>query len=170
MNERIVNPISEQELERRWGAVRKEMRERAIDALIMQNNNDWLGGYVKWFTDVPAYNGYPRSVIFPASDLMTVVDMGSRGESRRLDGKDTLNRGVGEMFTTNAFMSVSYTDDYQGEIVARELKPAICPMRSCAVSKTSFPARQNWSMPRTSSIASRRSRVRRRWCWCAKPP
>ncbi len=122
MNERIVNPISDRELERRWGAVRKAMRERGIDALIMQNNNDWLGGYVKWFTDVPAYNGYPRSVIFPASDLMTVVDMGPRGESRRLDGKDTLNRGVGEMFTTNAFMSVSYTDDYQGEIVARQLK------------------------------------------------
>ena len=46
MNERIVNPISDQELERRWSAVRAGMRERGIDALIMQNTNDWLGGYV----------------------------------------------------------------------------------------------------------------------------
>ena len=122
MNERIVNPISDQELERRWSAVRAGMRERGIDALIMQNTNDWLGGYVKWFTDVPAYNGYPRSVIFPAADLMAVVEMGPRGESRRLDGKDKVNRGVGELFTTNAFTSIVYTDDYQGEIVARELK------------------------------------------------
>src|SRR5260370_11972250 len=29
---------------------------------------------VRWFTDTPLSNGYPRSVIFPASDLMTVVD------------------------------------------------------------------------------------------------
>jgi Xaa-Pro aminopeptidase len=122
MNERIVNPISDQELERRWSAVRAGMRERGIDALIMQNTNDWLGGYVKWFTDVPAYNGYPRSVIFPAADLMAVVEMGPRGESRRLDGKDGVNRGVGELFTTNAFTSIAYTGDYQGEIVARELK------------------------------------------------
>jgi Xaa-Pro aminopeptidase len=48
--------------------------------------------------------------------------MGPRGESRRLDGKDKVNRGVGELFTTNAFTSIVYTDDYQGEIVARELK------------------------------------------------
>ena len=122
MNERIVNPISDQELERRWSAVRAGMRERGIDALIMQNTNDWLGGYVNWFTDVPAYNGYPRSVIFPVADLMAVVEMGPRGESRRLDGKDKVNRGVGELFTTNAFTSIVYTDEYQGEIVARELK------------------------------------------------
>ena len=122
MNERIVNPISDQELERRWNAVRAGMRERGIDALVVQNTNDWLGGYVKWFTDVPAYNGYPRSVIFPAADLMAVVEMGPRGESRRLDGKDKANRGVGELFTTNAFTSIAFTDDYQGEIVARELK------------------------------------------------
>jgi len=31
----------------------------------MQSNNDWMGGYVKWFTDVPATNGYPVTVIFP---------------------------------------------------------------------------------------------------------
>ena len=122
MNERIVSPISDQELERRWSAVRAGMRERGIDALIMQNTNDWLGGYVKWFTDVPAYNGYPRSVIFPAADLMAVVEMGPRGECRRLDGKDRVNRGVGELFTTNAFTSIAYTGNYQGEIVARELK------------------------------------------------
>jgi Xaa-Pro aminopeptidase len=126
MNERIVHPISDQELERRWSAVRAGMRERGIDALVMQSSNDWLGGYVKWFTDVPAYNGYPRSVIFPATDLMAVVEMGPRGESRRLDGKDRMNRGVSELFTTNAFTSIAYTGDYHGEIVARELKRRGC--------------------------------------------
>src|SRR5947209_17374026 len=78
------------------------MAERKIDSLVMQNNNDWLGGYVRWFTDTPLSNGYPRSVIFPAADLITVVDMGGRGARRKLDGSDEVNRGVGEMIFTPA--------------------------------------------------------------------
>jgi Xaa-Pro aminopeptidase len=119
---RVATPISNRELERRWAAVRKEMAERRIDALVVQNNNDWLGGYVKWFTDLPAVNGYPRSVIFHAADLMTVVEMGPRGARRKVDGKDKVHRGVGEIVCTPAFTSVAYTDAYQAEIVADELK------------------------------------------------
>jgi Xaa-Pro aminopeptidase len=122
MDERLLNPISARELERRWAAARKDMAERDIDALVMQNNNDWLGGYVRWFTDTPLSNGYPRSVIFPASDAMTVVDMGGRGVRREVDGADEVNRGVAEMIFTPAFTSVAYTDAYQAELVAAELK------------------------------------------------
>src|SRR5712692_3306414 len=122
MDERLLNPISTRELERRWAAARKAMAERKIDALVMQNNNDWLGGYVRWFTDTPLSNGYPRSVIFPASDLMTVVDMGAKGARRKIDGGDDANRGVGEMIFTPAFTSVAYTDEYQAELVAEELE------------------------------------------------
>lgn len=121
MNERLLNPISTRELERRWAATRKEMAERKIDALVMQNNNDWLGGYVRWFTDTPLSNGYPRSVIFPAGDLMTVVDMGARGVRRKLDGGDAINPGVGEMIFTPSFTNVAYTDEYQAELVTEEL-------------------------------------------------
>jgi len=122
IDERLLNPISTGELERRWAAVRKAMAERNIDALVMQNNNDWLGGYVRWFTDTPLSNGYPRSVIFPASDLMIVVDMGPRGARRRINGDDAANRGVGEMIFTPAFTNVAYTDEYQAELVAQELR------------------------------------------------
>ena len=121
MDERLLNPISTRELERRWAAARKVIAERDIDVLVMQNNNDWLGGYVRWFTDTPLSNGYPRSVIFPASDLMTVVDMGGFGARRKLDGSNEVNRGVGEMIFTPAFTSVAYTDEYQAELVAAEL-------------------------------------------------
>lgn len=122
MNERQQTPISDAELARRWSAVRKVMDERQIDALVMQNSNDWLGGAVKWFTDFPAVNGYPRSVIFHRADWMTVVDMGPRGGRRRLDGKDPVHRGVGDVLTTAAFTSIAYTDGYQAELVLAELK------------------------------------------------
>ena len=121
MDERLLNPISTAELERRWAAVRKAMAERKIDALVMQNNNDWLGGYVRWFTDTPLSNGYPRSVIFPAGGLMEVVDMGGRGGRRKIDGAAATDRGIGEIVFTPAFTSVGYTDEYQAELVADEL-------------------------------------------------
>src|SRR5215510_10905971 len=61
MDERLLNPISTRELERRWAAARKAMAERKIDALLMQNSNDFVGGYVRWFTDTPVTDGYiPR--------------------------------------------------------------------------------------------------------------
>ena len=122
MDERLLNPISTRELERRWSAVRRGMADRGIDALVMQNNNDWLGGYVRWFTDTPLSNGYPRSVIFPAAERMTVVDMGARGPGRKIDAGDQVNRGIGEMLFTPSFTSVAYTDEYQAELVAGDLK------------------------------------------------
>ena len=86
--ERVATRISMGELERRWTAVRREMAARGIDALVMQNASDSLGGYVKWVTDVPAHNDYPRTVIFHRDDLMTLVEMGALGRRDRLDGKD----------------------------------------------------------------------------------
>jgi Xaa-Pro aminopeptidase len=126
MNERLLNPVSNAELDRRWAAVRKAMAEHGVAALVVQSNNDWLGGYAKWLTDHPATNGYPKSVIFHADDFMTVIDMGPRGGRRKLGGNDEVHRGVGEILTTPAFTSVAYTDEYQAELVAAALERRGC--------------------------------------------
>ncbi len=120
--ERVETPISMAELERRWAAVRKEMAARNIDALITQNASDWLGGYVKWFTDVPAHNDYPRNVIFHRDDLMTVVEMGNKDRETNLGGKDPLNPGVGDWIFSPSFFSAAYTHRYDAELVAKDLK------------------------------------------------
>lgn len=120
--DRITTRISDRELARRWTEVRAAMAERAIDALVMQNANDWLGGYVKWFTDIPANNGYPRSVIFHANDLMTIVEMGSFDGRRWLDGTDPVHRGVGEILGSPSFLSVDYTQGYDAALVADVLR------------------------------------------------
>ena len=126
MNERLLTPISTAELERRWAAVRGEMAALGLDALVMQNSNDWLGGYVKWFTDLPAVNGYPCTVIFYADDPMSVIDMGPHGGRRDLKGGDEIHRGVGELLTAPAFTSVAYTDEYQAEIAVDALEHRGC--------------------------------------------
>jgi Xaa-Pro aminopeptidase len=120
--ERVETPISRQELERRWAATRKEMDARNIDALVMQNASDWLGGYVKWFTDVPAHNDYPRNVIFHRSDLMTIVEMGAKDRRDKSDGNDPFNPGIGEFIYSPSFFSVNYTHDYDAILTAQELK------------------------------------------------
>jgi hypothetical protein len=106
-SDRILTRISDQELERRWDAVRRAMRERKIDALVAQSNSDWVSGYAKWFTDIPATNGYPRTVIFYADSPMTVVEMGPMGAERDLKGSDALHRGVGEFLQTPSFFSIA---------------------------------------------------------------
>ena len=122
ISERINTAISTAELERRWTLIRRDMADQNIDALVMQNSNDWLGGYVKWFTDVPANNGYPRTVIFYRSDWMTVIEMGPFGSERDLDGKDPLHRGVGKIRYTPSFLSIDYTHAYDAELALEELK------------------------------------------------
>jgi Xaa-Pro aminopeptidase len=120
--ERILTPISDHELERRWTATRREMRDRGIDVLIMQATNDWLGGSVKWFTDLPANNGYPRTAIFYADEPMTVVEMGPFGTQHALDGSDPIHRGVGERLLTPSFQSIAYTHDYDAQLAVAALQ------------------------------------------------
>ncbi|MGH6767948.1 MAG: M24 family metallopeptidase [Xanthobacteraceae bacterium] len=121
-NDRITNAISTNELERRWAAARKEMRDRKIDALVMQNNSDWLGGYVKWFTDIPATNGYPKTVVFHASDPMTMIEMGGFNTVRNLKGADPVHRGIGELLGSPSFLAVNYTDNYHADCALEVLK------------------------------------------------
>ena len=116
IDDRRITRISTQELERRWKLVRDHMKERGLGALIIQTERDFTGGYVKWFTDIPSY--YPRTVIFHASDLMTVVEHGAAGRRRSLAGNDADNPGVGEIITTSAFPSVHYTQTYDAEVVS----------------------------------------------------
>jgi Xaa-Pro aminopeptidase len=123
---RIHTTISRAELERRWALARKIMQERGVDALIMQNNNDFLGGAVKWFTDLPAVHGYPRSVVFYRDDLMTVVEQGSFGGRRTLKGDDEVHRGVGLVLSTSPFVSIAYTAHYDADLVADDVLAKKC--------------------------------------------
>jgi hypothetical protein len=78
---RIPRKISNSELERRWKAVRLAMKEKGLDLLIIQNSTDYLGGYVKWFTDMPAFHNYPVRAIFPQEEETTTIWSGPRSPS-----------------------------------------------------------------------------------------
>jgi Xaa-Pro aminopeptidase len=122
LSERLNTPISTAELERRWKAVRAAMELEGIDVLVMQNNNDHMGGYVKYFTDIPAGNGYPVTVVFPRDDLMTVVMQGPFGGAEALTAQgDGVRRGVKRVLTTPSYASAVFTNDYDPELAASAL-------------------------------------------------
>ncbi|HZD88988.1 MAG TPA: M24 family metallopeptidase [Pseudolabrys sp.] len=123
LSERLNTPISTAELERRWQAVRAAMAEAKIDALLMQNNNDHMGGYVRWFTDMPAVNGYPQTVVFPHGEEMTVVCQGPFGADRRPPDDPQTWRGVKRLLNTPSYASAHYTREYDPELAAKGLAP-----------------------------------------------
>src|SRR2546425_13303626 len=109
-NERINHPISTADLAGRWSAVRAAMAEHRIDALLMQSNNDWMGGYVKYFTDVPATNGYPVTVVFPKDERMSVIAQGPMGVVREFPpGGDSLRRGTARFMGMPSYASCPFT-------------------------------------------------------------
>src|SRR5262245_61483652 len=124
LSERLNTPISTTELTRRWTAVRAAMQAQKIDVLLMQNNNDYMGGYVKYFTDTPATNGYPQTVVFPRDTDMTVVMQGPFDNVQALPREgNALWRGVREIMTTPSYASAHYTKDYDPELACKALAP-----------------------------------------------
>jgi Xaa-Pro aminopeptidase len=124
LSERLNTPISNAELDRRWSAVRAAMEAEKVDVLLMQNNNDHMGGYVKYFTDLPATNGYPTTVVFPRDDAMSLVSQGPFGMIKDLPKEgDGVRRGVKTWMTTPSFVSAHYNAPYDGELAAKALAP-----------------------------------------------
>jgi Xaa-Pro aminopeptidase len=124
-DERACNPVSTGELERRWAVVRAQMPAAGIDALVIQGANNLVGtgGYFRWLTGISsAQTSKPQTVIFPREGLMTLVCHGRFNEDTKLDGTDPALPGIGRRFGTPSFAAVNYTDGYDAEIVAREIK------------------------------------------------
>jgi Xaa-Pro aminopeptidase len=119
---RAVNAVSNVELKRRWTAARECMRGRAVDALVMQSSSDWVGGYIRWFTNEPATNGYPFGAVFPLEEGISVIEQGPFG-GRRVSGAEQLAAtGIYQRLTTPSYPSAHYTGHYDADIALAELR------------------------------------------------
>ena len=120
-NERLMTSISTRELERRWQATREIMRDQKIDYLVIRNDEEFLGGYVKWFTDLPARHSYPYTVIFPVDDEMTLISCGPSSPSDPGPPPWAV-RGVKQRLGAPYFPSAHYTNKYDAELAVSVLK------------------------------------------------
>jgi Xaa-Pro aminopeptidase len=119
---RIPRIISDSELQRRWSAVRHAMKERGLDFLILQNCTDYLGGYVKWFTDMPALHNYPVTVLFPREEEMTTIWSGPLPPSEPNPPAWSL-RGVKKRISVPIIPALGYTSAFDAEKAVEELSP-----------------------------------------------
>jgi len=119
---RAVNAVSLSELQRRWSATRTRMRELGIDALVVQNSSDWVGGYVRWLSNQPATNGYPTSLVFPLEGGISLVEQGPFGGLRQSDEPELHATGIARRLTTPSYPSVNYSGGYDADLVAQELR------------------------------------------------
>src|ERR1700721_1047765 len=118
---RSVNSVSGNEMQRRWAAVRGAMRARRIDALVVQNSSDWVGGYIRWFSNQPATNGYPSSVVFPLGGGMCFIEQGPFGGLKQSSPDEFAASGIARRLTTPSYPSVGYSGGHDAEISAGEL-------------------------------------------------
>lgn len=119
--ERLTKCISTQELERRWALAREAMREHKIDYLLMRNDEEFVGGYIKWFSDLSARHSYPFTVIFPVDDEMTLITVGPKAPGEPYPPKWAV-RGVKQRLSAPYFASAHYTHVYDAELAVSVLK------------------------------------------------
>jgi Xaa-Pro aminopeptidase len=98
------------------------MREQDIDALVLQNSSDWVGGYIRWFCDEPATNGYPSTLVFPCTGGMTLIEQGPFGNVRESSGAELRASGIARRLTTPSYPSVHYTGTYDAALANSELR------------------------------------------------
>jgi Xaa-Pro aminopeptidase len=113
--ERLTKSVSDQELERRWALAREVMRENKVDYLVMRNEEEFLGGYVKWFSDFSARHSYPFTVIFPYEDEMTLISSGPFPPGAPSTPK-WASRGVKGRLSAPYFPTAHYTHTYDAEL------------------------------------------------------
>lgn len=118
-NPRICNALSAQEMQRRWAVVRERMRDEGIDALVLQNSSDWVGGHIRWFTNQPATNGYPTSAVLALDGAISLIEQGPFGLVRETPGAAD---GIARRLTTPSYPSVGYTAAYDAELALAELQ------------------------------------------------
>jgi Xaa-Pro aminopeptidase len=101
--------LSQHELERRWTAVRKGMDVQGIDYLVVQSQQRHVGGYFRWFTDIPGTN-FNITGIFPLNDDMTIISHGPTAPDLPIHPPAWSLRNVKERINTPAFPNVWWED------------------------------------------------------------
>jgi Xaa-Pro aminopeptidase len=110
---RLVPSVSSGELERRWRLAREMMQDRKIDFLLMRQDEEYYGGYVRWFSAVAPRHGYPFTVIFPRDDEMTTIASAPPGQGK--PPKWALY-GVKERLGAPYYPSFHYTNTLDAEL------------------------------------------------------
>lgn len=113
--------LSQHELERRWNAVRERMAAKGVSHLVVQSQQRFVGGYLRWFTDVPGTN-YHITAVFPLDEDMTIIAHGAPAPATPATPPEWALRGVKERINTPAFPNVWWEDAWDAEKAVEVIK------------------------------------------------
>lgn len=119
--DRMRVSLSQQELDRRWRAVRERMAAKGITHLVVQSQQRYVGGYFRWFTDIPGAN-YPISAVFSLDEDMTIIGHGPGAPAPAGGPPEWALRGVKERLNTPAFPNVWWEDAWDAEKAVEVIK------------------------------------------------
>ena len=117
--ERLVASVSAGEMERRWRAARDIMQDRKVDVLLMRQDEEYFGGYVRWFSGIVPRHSYPLTVIFPIDDEMTTI---TSSPPAAPGPPEWAVRGVKKRLGAPFYPSYHYTNTYDAELAVGVLK------------------------------------------------
>lgn len=128
MDKFIIRSCSDAELERRWNTVAKAMEENNLDYLVVAQRSDYIGQYVKWFTDQPTQYEYPATAIFSKDKELVTIWSGAGVHEQPLAVSNAIpydwcSRGITRRYTRGYFPCLNYTAAYDAEIIVNELAP-----------------------------------------------
>ena len=106
--------LSQHELERRWEGLRKRMAAKKIDYLVVQSQNRGVGGYFRYFTDLPGGN-YPNAAVFPLEGDMAIISHGPASPAPPANPPDWALREGKVKFNTPAFPNVWWEEGWDAE-------------------------------------------------------
>ena len=104
------------------------MRERKIDYLVMRNDEEFLGGYVRWFSDFAARHSYPFTVIFPADDEMTLISCGAPPRAIHFlpNGRCVgSNKGWGPLISPRSIIPAPWMPNWSSGSLKEKKRPTI---------------------------------------------
>ena len=131
--------LSQNELERRWKAVRERMVAKGIDYLVIQSQQRYMGGYFRWFTDIAPIN-FALTAVFPLDDDMTIIAHGAPAPAPPTSPPPWALRGVKEVIDTPNFINVCWQDAWNAEnavpcVPSPDGKQKIMPARASWLKK-----------------------------------
>ncbi len=106
--------ISQQELDRRWKAVRERMAAKKVQFLVFQSQQRYVGGYFRWFTDVAGTN-YHITGVLPLDEEMAIIGHGPPAPSPAFTPPAWALRGVKETINVPAFPNVWWENAWDAE-------------------------------------------------------
>lgn len=113
--------LSMSEMERRWIGLRERMTEQNIDYLVVQSQQRAVGGYFRYFTDLPG-NNYHITAIFPRTEDMTILAHGPFAPAPPVAPPPWENRGIREAINAPAFPNVWWEDSWDADSAVKVMK------------------------------------------------